>query len=64
MAEGSKAPSVSYRHNVARGEHEIGVSVQGYFVPFVQLPDAAFEQGLENAQNVAAAGKAAEGEEE
>lgn len=46
------APKIEYRHNVARGEHEIGVRVGKHFVAFVQLPNAAFAQGLENAQNV------------
>lgn len=63
MAESkAKAPSVEYRHNPAIGKHEVGVVIEGYFVPFAQLDDAVVAQRVENAANVGEA--APESEEE
>lgn len=58
----ASAPSVSYRHNVPKGQHEIGVTIGGVFVSFVAHPDGYFDQLVENAKAIAAA--AAEAEEE
>ena len=57
----TKAPSVEYRHNVALGKHEVGVVVDGHFVPFAQLDDAVVAQRVENAASLVAAGGNGEG---
>lgn len=51
MAESSRTPTVTYRHNVADGRHEIGVKVDKLFVPFAVLEDARFAQVSEREQN-------------
>jgi hypothetical protein len=52
--KGSAGPKIEYRHNIARGEHEIGVRANGLFVSFVSLSDARHAQLVENAANIAA----------
>jgi hypothetical protein len=44
----TQQPTVTYRHNVARGRHELGVKVNGSFVPFATLDDARVAQLVEN----------------
>ncbi len=51
---GAQKPSIEYRHNVAKGQHEIGVKVGKVFVPFATVSDAYFAQLYENAENIAA----------
>jgi hypothetical protein len=48
-----KAPKVVYRHNVAKGVHEVGVKIGKLFIPFASHDDARFAQLEENAQNLA-----------
>lgn len=57
MAE-PKAPKVAYRHNVADARHEIGVKIDGQFVPFAAVSDAQAAQLVENAQNRGGSGEA------
>ena len=64
MAEESRPPSVTYRHNVADGVHEIGVTIDGAFVAFASRSDAYAAQLVENAKNRSAAAEAAKGESE
>lgn len=64
MTPTAKAPSIEYRHNVARGEHEIGVRAGGLFVAFAAVSDARYEQLVENAQNLADATDDDNGEDE
>ena len=53
MAEkAGAAPKVEYRHNVAVGQHELGVRAGKLFVPFATLDNAVFDQRLEHAENV------------
>ena len=47
-----KAPTIEYVHNVARGEHQIGVRANGLFVAFASVSDARYAQLVENAQNL------------
>ncbi len=61
---GAQKPSIEYRHNVAKGQHEIGVKVEKVFVAFATVSDAYFAQLYENAQNIAGAEGEAEGEPE
>lgn len=65
MAEPKRsAPTVAYRHNVARARHEIGVYVDGLFVPFATLDDARVAQLVENERGAGVRdGAAEEGEE-
>ena len=60
----TSTPSIEYRHNVAKGQHEIGVRAGGVFVAFATLSDAYYGQLVENAQSIAASEPAGEGEDE
>lgn len=52
MATGkSGAPSVEYRHDDGRGEHQIGAVIDGAFVPFARVHDSQAAQLVENAGN-------------
>lgn len=64
MAESTRAPSVTYRHNVVDGRHEIGVKIDKVFVPFVALTDAYFAQVTEREENRTKADADTEGEGE
>lgn len=64
MTPTAKAPSIEYRHNVARGEHEIGVRANGLFVAFASQSDARYAQLVENAQNLKNAADDENGEDE
>lgn len=64
MPSTPSAPKITYRHNVGRGEHEIGVKVGKHFVPFVQVSDAEYASALERSENIAESGDEDEGEGE
>lgn len=62
MAQSSSSrPTVTYRHNPARGRHEIGVKIGGTFVPFATLDDARYAQLEENEKATAGSGNDEEG---
>lgn len=61
MAEAKGAPKVAYRHHVARGEHQLGVVLEGTFVPFAVLSNAYVAQLTEN-EHAAAGESDGEGE--
>lgn len=50
MAKSTAKPVIEYRHNVAKGQHEVGVKSGKVFVPFATLSDAYFDQLAENAE--------------
>lgn len=64
MPQTPRAPSVSYRHNVLDGRHEIGVKFGKLFIPFAALEDAAYAQVFERETNRNAGENDTEEEEE
>ncbi len=60
----ASAPSIEYRHNVAKAQHEIGVRAGGVFVAFATVSDAYYGQLAENAATIAESEPASEEEGE
>lgn len=46
-----RKPSVEYRHDDGRGEHQIGAVIDGAFIPFARVHDSQAAQLAENASN-------------
>lgn len=57
------APQVSYYHDDANGQHQIGVKVGGVFVPFVSQTDQSVQDRVEALKAAGGGGEDAEAEE-
>ena len=62
--ERTSKPTIEYRHNVAKSQHEIGVRAGKLFVPFAVVPDSRYAQLIENAENSLATSEGDNGDDE
>lgn len=63
MAAKSQAATVAYKHDDVSGEHQLGISKDGVFVPVAGITDQRFNDRFEALKGASSGGEAPESEE-